>query len=152
MLIEAARRAEAAVKEMLALVNNGSASCAETRDALAASKAISTANSAFQTSAAKVIATVERHGDGGTQILADTVGLSRRDAQGQVKTAQTIEAVPVVRDAVEEGRVSIANAKRLAEAIEKTSAGDGRVRHRAALQGRVDAPRAVHQGSPPMGR
>ena len=123
MLIEAARRAEAAVKEMLALVNNGSASCAEAREALAISKAISTVNSAFQTGAAAVIAKVERHGDGGTQVLADAAGLTRHDAQGQVKTAQAIEAVPVVRDAVEEGRVSIANAKRLAEAIEKTSAG-----------------------------
>ena len=122
MLIEAARRAETAVKEMLALVNNGSASCSETRDALAVSKVIATANSAFQSSAAKVIATVERHGDGGTQILADTVGLSRHDAQGQVKTAQAIESVSSVRDAVEDGRVSMANAKRLAEAIEKTSA------------------------------
>ena len=40
MLIEAARRAEAAAKEMLALVNGGSVSCAEMREALAVSKAI----------------------------------------------------------------------------------------------------------------
>ena len=124
MLIEAARRAETAVKEMLALINEGSASCAEARKALAISKAISTVNSAFQTGAAAVIAKVERHGDGGTQILADAAGLSRREAHSQVKTAQAIEAVPSVRDAVESGRVSIANAKRLAEAVEKTSVAD----------------------------
>ena len=47
MLIEAARRAEAAVKEMLALVNDGSASCAEIREALPVSKAIAGVNSAF---------------------------------------------------------------------------------------------------------
>ena len=123
MLIEAARRAETAVKEMLALVNEGSVSCAETRQALAVSKAISTVNSAFQTSAAKVIAAVERHGDGGAQVLADAAGLSRRDARGQVKTARVIEAAPSVRDAVESGRVSLANAERLAEAVTKTSAG-----------------------------
>ena len=122
MLIEAARRAETAVKEMLALVNEGSVSCAETRQALAVSKAISTVNSAFQTSAAKVIATVERHGDGGAQVLADAAGLSRRDARGQVKTARVIEAAPSVRDAVESGRVSLANAERLAEVVTKTSA------------------------------
>ena len=122
MLIEAARRAETAVKEMLALVNEGSMSCAETRQALAVSKAISAVNSAFQTSAAKVIATVERHGDGGAQVLADGAGLSRRDARGQVKTARVIEAAPAVRDAVESGRVSLANAERLAEAVTKTSA------------------------------
>ena len=123
MLIEAARRAETAAKEMLALVNEGSVSCAETRQALAVSKAISTVNSAFQTSAAKVIATVERHGDGGAQVLADAAGLSRRDARGQVKTARVIEAAPSVREAVESGRVSLANAERLAEAVTKTSAG-----------------------------
>ena len=41
---------------------------------------------------------------------------------GRVKTAKAVGASPAVRDAVESGRVSQANAKRLAEAIEKTSA------------------------------
>ena len=136
MLIEAARRAEAAAKEMLALVNAGSASCAEAREMLAVSKATVAVISAAQTSAAKVIAGVERHGDGGLQVLADAAGLSRRDAHSQVKTAQTIEAAPAVRDAVEEGRVSPANARRLAEVIEKTSAeaveSDGELLAKAA--------------------
>ena len=122
MLIEAARRVEAAAKEMLALVNEGSASCAEMRGVLAVCKATMAIMSAARTSAAASIAGRERHGDDGAQILADAAGLSRRDAHSQVKTAKTIEAVPAVRDAVEEGRVSPANAKRLAEAIEKTSA------------------------------
>ena len=122
MLIAAARRAEAAAKEMLALVNEGSASCAEMRDMLAVSKATVAIMSVAQASAAASIAGRERHGDGGTQVLADTAGLSRRDAHTQVKTAKAIDAVPAVRDAVEEGRVSLANAKRLAEAVEKTSA------------------------------
>ena len=136
MLIEAARRAEAAAKEMLALINDGSASCAEAREMLAVSKATVAVISAAQTSAAKVIAGVERHGDGGAQVLADAAGLTRRDACGQVKAAKTIEAAPAVRDAVEEGRVSPANAKRLAEAIEKTSAeaveSDGELLAKAA--------------------
>ena len=122
MLIAAARRAEAAAKEILALVNEGSASCAEMRDMLAVSKATVAIMSVAQASAAASIAGRERHGDGGTQVLADTAGLSRRDAHSQVKTAKTIDAVPAVRDAVEEGRVSLANAKRLAGAVEKTSA------------------------------
>ena len=124
MLIEAARRVEAAAKEMLALVNEGSASCADLREMLAVSKTAMAIISTAQTNAASNIAGRERHGDGGTQILADTAGLSRRDARSQVKIAQTIEAVPAVRDAVETGRVSQANARRLAEAIEKTSAAD----------------------------
>ena len=124
MLIEAARRAEAAAKEMLAVVSAGSASCADMREALVISKAFMAAGSAFQAGAARVIAQAERHGDGGTQVLADAAGMARRDAHNQVKTARVIEAVPVVRDAVESGRVSQANAKRLAEAVERTSAED----------------------------
>ena len=122
MLIEAARRAEAAAKEMLALVNEGSASCAETREALAISRVFMAAGSAFQVGAAKVIAGAERHGDRGAQVLADTAGLSRREARSQVRTARVIEAAPAVRDAAETGRVPQANIKRLAETIEKTSA------------------------------
>ena len=124
MLIEAARRTEAAAKETLTLVNNGSASCAEMRGMLAVLKSAVAIMSAAQASAAASIAGRERHGDGGVQVLADTAGLSRRDARSQVKTAKTIEAAPAVRDAVESGRVSQANARRLAEAIEKTSAAD----------------------------
>ena len=124
MLIESARRAEAAAKEMLVYVNDDSASSAEMREALAVCAAFMAAGSAFQAGAARIIARAERHGDGGAQVLADAAGLSRRDAHSQVKTAEAIEAVPAVRDAVESGRVSQANAKRLADAVEKTSAAD----------------------------
>ena len=124
MLIEAARRAEASAKEMLALVNDGSASSSEMREMLAVSKATVAMMSAAQANAAATIAKRERHGDGGAQVLADGAGLSQREARGQVKTAQTIESVPTVRDAVESGRVSLANARRLAEAVTKTSAAD----------------------------
>ena len=124
MLIDSARRAEAAAKEMLAYVNDDSASCAEMREALAVCAAFMAAGSAFQAGAARLIARAERHGDGGAQVLADAAGLSRRDAHSQVKTAEAIGAVPAVRDAVESGRVSQANAKRLADAVEKTSAAD----------------------------
>ena len=124
MLIKTARRGHAAAKEMLALVNEGSASCEEMREMLEESKATAALISAAQTAAAASIAGRERHGDGGTQVLAEAVGLSQRDARSQVKTAKVIEAVPAVRDAVESGRVSQANARRLAEAVEKTSASD----------------------------
>ena len=124
MLIEAARRAEAAAKEMLALVNEGAVSCAEIRAALAVSKAIAGVNSAFQAAGAAAVAGRERHGDGGTEVLAAAAGLSRRDAVSQVKMAETLRNAPKLRDAVESGRVSVANAKRLAEAVEKTSVAD----------------------------
>jgi hypothetical protein len=122
MLIEAARRFEAAAKEMLSAMNEPSVSCDEAREVLAVCKSVAAALTAVQTSAAAVVAGVERHGDGGVQVLADAAGLSRRDAVGRVRTAKAVGAVPVVRDAVESGRVSQANAKRLAEAITKTSA------------------------------
>ena len=122
MLIEAVRRVETAAKEVIAAMNDGSLSCAEARDVLTACKPAMAALSAAQTSAARVVAGVERHGDSGVQVLADSAGLRRSDARSQIKTAQTIEAVPAVRRAVESGRVSQANAKRLAEAIERTSA------------------------------
>ena len=124
MLIKSARRAHAAAKEMLAQVNEGSASCAEMREMLEESKAAVAVMSAAQTLAAASIAGREGHGDGGTQVLADAAGLSQRDARSQVKTAQVIGAAPAVREAVEAGRVSQANAKRLAEAVTKTSAAD----------------------------
>ena len=124
MLIEAARRAEAAVKEMLALVNDGSASCAEIREALPVSKAIAGVNSAFQAAGAAAVAGREQHGDGGAEVLASAAGLSRREARSQVKTAEALRQTPKLRDAVAEGRVSVANAKQLAGAVEKTSAAD----------------------------
>ena len=119
MLIEAARRAEAAVKEMLAVANDGSATTSELRDALGVSKSIVGVCSAFQASAAAAVAGRERHGDGGAEVLAAGAGLSRRDAHSQVKTAEALRELPAVRDAVESGRVSAANAKRLADAAAK---------------------------------
>ena len=124
MLIEAARRAEAAVKEMLAIANDGSATTDELRGALGMSKSIVGISSAFQTSAAATVAGRERHGDGGAEVLAASAGLSRREAHSQVKTAEALRSAPAVRDAVEDGRVPLANVKRLAEASKKTSAAD----------------------------
>jgi hypothetical protein len=122
MLIEAARRAEAYAKEMLTCINEGSASCAEACEALEISRAFMAAGSAFQVAAAQVIAKAQRHGDGGAQVLADGAGMHKTDAHSRVKAAQAIQAAPAVRDAVESGRVSQANAKRLADAIDKTGA------------------------------
>ncbi len=124
MLIEAARRAEAAAKEMLALVTEGSVSCAEILDALAVSKAIAGVNSAFQVAGAYAVAGRERHGDGGAEVLASSAGLSRREAHSHIKTAEAVGKTQKLRDAVAEGRVPAANAKQLAQAIAKTSAAD----------------------------
>ena len=112
------------MKKMLATANDGSATTDELREALAISKSIAGVNSAFQVSAAASVAGRERHGDGGAEVLASGAGLSRQEARSQVKTAQAIQDMPRLRDAVAEGRVSQANAKRLAEAVDRTSAAD----------------------------
>ena len=124
MLIAAARRAEAAAKEVLALVHEGSASCAELRQMLEVFKATMAIMSAAQVSAAADVAGRERHGDGGAEVLASGAGLSRQEARSQVETTEALRNTPKLRAAVESGRVPVANAKRLAEAAAKTSAAD----------------------------
>ena len=50
--------------------------------------------------------------------------MSRSDARSRVRTAAAVGAMPAVQDAVEEGRISAANARRLADVVGKTSAGE----------------------------
>ena len=122
MLIDDARQVEAAAKRILAQVNDGSASCEEMRKAMPALKSASAMITAAQTSAAASIAGGERHGDGGAEVLASAAGLPIGEARSHIKTAETLRDLPAVRDAVESGRVSKSNAKRLAAAVEKTGA------------------------------
>ena len=122
MLIDDARQVEAAARRILAQVNDGSASCEEMREAMPALKSASAMITAAQTSAAASIAGRERHGDGGAEVLATAAGLPIGEARSQVKTARALRDLPVVRDAVESGRVTRANAKQLAAAVEKAGA------------------------------
>ena len=122
MLIDSARQCEAHAKKMLAAVRDGSASSEEIREALAVSKAIAGINAAFQTAAAGAVAGRERHGDGGAEVLAEAAGLSRGQARSQVEVAEALRDLPAIRDAVESGLVSQANAKQLAAAVEKAGA------------------------------
>ena len=121
MMKDAIRRAEAALDDVLALCKSGDASAAELRRGLGAFKSMRAKLDACQTHAAGVLAAREQHGDGGAGVLARSAGLSRREAAGQVKTAQRLQALPDVQRAVERGQVSFANAKVLADASEKTS-------------------------------
>ncbi len=122
MLIEAARRVEAAAKETLVLLNEGTASCAEMRGTLDVLRSAAGMIAAAQTSAAATVAALEHHGDGGTEVLASAAGLSRRDARSHIKTAETLRGVPAVRELVESGRVPQANAKQLAAAVKNAGA------------------------------
>ena len=133
---EAIRRADEALTEMVELTRSGDVSCSELRRGLEATKALRGKLDAYQADSASVLAVRESHGDGGAGVLAQAAGLSRRDAAGQVKTAQRLAALPEVQQAVEDGRVSPANAVTLVKACEKTSheqvRGDGGLLEKAA--------------------
>ena len=140
MGIETARRVRDQVREGLAelirLVNDPSTPTADVRDVLSESKALGAQVSVLQADAAVVVAARERHGDSGVGVLAQSAGLSRRDAAGQVQTAQSLQSMPAVRDAVQAGQISVANARTLARASGKTSAdqvdGDAELLEKAA--------------------
>ncbi len=123
MIIEVAERAQAAVNDLLAAVNAGTATSVELREVLGVTRSTAATVNAAQTAAAELIARRERHGDGGVEILASSAGLSQREAHSQVKTAQTLSKVPKLRDAVQSGDVPAANARNLADAITRTSSG-----------------------------
>ena len=121
MVISQAQRAEAAVTRMLATV--GDCSAADLRRDLERSKAIESKLAAYQARAAATLAALERHGDGGAGVLRHATGVSRRQAESQIRTTRVLEDMPTVREALEEGRVSFANAARLAQAAEGTESG-----------------------------
>ena len=122
MVISQAQRAEAAVTQMLSSACDGSVAACDLRTALEMSRAIASRLAAFQARAAAVLAARESHGDGGAGVLRHATGVSRRQAVGRVRTVRVLDDLPVVRDALEAGKVSFANAARLAEASEAAGA------------------------------
>ena len=122
MQIEAAQRVREGLAELIRLVNDADTSTAAALRVLEDSKAFGAQVAVLQADAAALVAKRDRHGDGGVGVLAQAAGLSRRAAASQVKTAEKLELLPSVRDAVESGKVSFANAKVLASTSEKTSA------------------------------
>ena len=124
MVIELVERLDAAVSELLACLKRGEASSEELLGVLSGTKAVRGKLDTVQALAAASVAGSRNHGDGGAHVLAESTGVSRNDARNQVRTIKAIGAMPAVRDAVEEGRVSVANAGKLADALDKTSAGE----------------------------
>ena len=126
MGIETARRVQDRVREGLAelirLVNDPATPTADVSEVLAGCKALGAQVSVLQADAAVVVAARERHGDCGVGVLAQAAGVSRQQAVGQVQTARSLQSMPSVRDAVEAGEISVANAKTLVRASGKTSA------------------------------
>ena len=136
MMLTAVQQVREGLAELIRLVNSGGASTVDARRVLSESKAFAAQVAMLQGDAAALVAAGERHGDGGAGVLAQAAGLSRRDAAGQVKAVEHLQSMPNVRDAVTDGEISLANAKTLAQASEKTSAAqverDGGLLEKAA--------------------
>ena len=124
MVIELVERLDAAASELLACLRRGDASSEELLGVLSGTRAVRGKLDTVQALAAAGVAGSRSHGDGGAHVLAESTGVSRSDARSQVRTAAAVGAMPAVQGAVEEGRISPANAKRLADALDKTSAGE----------------------------
>ena len=124
MLMKSARQVREGLAELIRLANDAASSTADLRAVLAECKTFGGQLAVLQADAAAVVAARERHGDSGAGVLARTAGLSKRDAASQVKTAERLQSMPAVREAVESGEISVANAQALAKACERTSAGE----------------------------
>ena len=112
----------AGLAELIRLVNDPATTTADARVVLVESKTLAGQLSVLQADAASLVAGRERHGDGGAGVLAEAAGLRKGEAAGQVKTVERLESMPAVRDALESGDISMANAKTLAAAGDRTSA------------------------------
>ena len=108
--------------ELIRLVNDADTSTAAARRVLEDSKAFGAQVAVLQADAAALVAKRDRHGDGGVGVLAQSAGLSKRDAVSQVKTVEILQSMPSARGALESGEISVANARTLATACERTSA------------------------------
>ena len=122
MVIEATRQVREGLAELVRLIDAGAVSTVDARRVLDESKGFAALVAVLQTDAAALVAKRDRHGDGGVGVLTRAAGLSRRDAISQVKTVERLQEMPAVRDALESGEISVANAKTLATTCEKTSA------------------------------
>ncbi len=124
MAIELVERLDEAASELLAYLKKGEISSEEALEVLSGTRSVRGRLDTVQALAAASVAGSRNHGDGGADVLAESTGTSRHDARSQVRTVEAIGSMPAVQDAVEDGRVSLANAKHLADALDKTSAAE----------------------------
>ena len=122
MVMQTARRVREGLAELVRLVNDPTTSTSDLRAVLAECKAFGGQLAVLQADAAGGLAVRESHGDGGVGVLAKAAGLSKRDAASQVNTAEKLASLPSVRDAVENGKISVANARVLAGTCDKADA------------------------------
>ena len=137
MGIAAAQQVRNGLAQLIRFVNDPTTPTSDLKTVLAECKGFGGRLAVLQADTAAGIAGRECHGDAGVGVLARAAGLSKRAAAGQVKTAQRLESLPAVRNAVESGEISMTNARVLADASEKTSAEqverDGDLLEKAAV-------------------
>ncbi len=122
MVVSTARRVREGLAELIRLVNDPATPTGDLRVVLGECKAFGGQLAVLQADTAGGLATRERHGDGGVGALAQAAGLPRREAAGHVRTVKQLQGLPSVRDAVENGDISVANARVLAATSDKTDA------------------------------
>ena len=160
MVSELVRQAENIITTALSAINtlktatepktaeDRATDAADLRQALQTSKALSVKLEAFQAETAATVAAIERHGDGGAGLLSDSIGRSLRDARGQIKTAEAIKDMPAVRDAVQDGKITFANAKHLSDAGNKTNPQTVQTDAELLRMAETLPPRAIRQTGP----
>ena len=122
--------------ELIRLVNDPATPTSDVREVLSDSKALGAQVSVLQADAAVVVSARERHGDSGVGVLARSAGLSRRDAAGQVQTAQSLQSMPAVRDAVETGQICCCQRQDAGESFSQDERRPGKRRRRVVGEGR----------------
>ena len=120
--ISTTRRVREGLAELIRFVNDPSTATSDLKIVLAECGSFGGQLAVLQADAAAGVAARERHGDGGVGALTRAAGLFKRDAASQVKTVEKLGEMSAVRDALESGEISVANAKTLATVCEKTSA------------------------------
>ena len=93
MVLEAAQRVREGLADLIRLVNSEDASTADARRVLSESKAFAAQMAVLQADSAALVAAGERHGDGGIGVLAQTAGLRRKEAAGQVKADGNLHTI-----------------------------------------------------------
>lgn len=88
---------------------------------LGVSKELRSRVEVLETRVAAVVAKRERHGDGGAGLLREHSGLSRSEAARNVRAEAELAAIPDAQTGVTDGKISLANAAKLADAARKVS-------------------------------
>ena len=121
MFTETVECIDGGLARLLEAVRAGDLPVARLKDLIAASRSWETKVASLQADAARSISAREGHGDGGASVLRDQAGKTKVQARRSLGAAEALDEMPSLRDAVDSGEVSLANAERLADAARRTA-------------------------------